>query len=145
DAGWTFDVPQSVTDKRQVTLATGAQARVPIRFELPKGLAPGSYLIHLAAKFGTGETHEDHFLVDVLSPVAPTAATLPLTRPSGTLSPIGGEGWGEGDSRRPGVARIALFDPKGETARLLETAGVRARKIPANADLSMYDILVVGK
>src|SRR5205823_12275855 len=86
-----------------------------------------------------------HFLVDVLSPVAPTAATLPLTRPSGTLSPIGGEGWGEGDSRRPGVARIALFDPKGETARLLETAGVRARKIPANADLSMYDILVVGK
>src|SRR5436189_3415645 len=52
----------------------------------------------------------------------------------GVLSPSGGEG-----------AQIALFDPKGETATLLETIGVRARQIPANADLSAYDILVVGK
>jgi len=145
DAGWTFDLPQSVTGKRQVTVATGDQSRVPIHFELPKGLAPGSYEIRLTAKFGTGETQEDHFIIDVLSPLAPIVATLPLTRPSGTLSPDGGEGWGEGERRRPGVAKIALFDPKGETARLLETIGVRAQQIPANADFSAYDILVVGK
>ncbi|HKI71890.1 MAG TPA: hypothetical protein VKA81_05905, partial [Verrucomicrobiae bacterium] len=145
DAGWLFDLPQSVAGKRQVTVATGDQARVPVRFKLPKRLAPGSYTIHLTAKFGTGETQEDHFIVDVLPPVAPTLAALPLTRPSGTLSPIGGEGWGQGDGRRPGVAQIALFDPKGDTARLLEAIGVRAQQIPANADLSACDILVVGK
>src|SRR5207249_5319525 len=39
EAEWSFDVPQSVTGKRQVTVATGDQSRVPIHFELPKGLA----------------------------------------------------------------------------------------------------------
>src|SRR5213076_610910 len=105
DAGWTFDLPQSVTGKRQVTVATGDQARVPIHFELPKGLAHGSYEIRLTAKFGTGETQEDHFIIDVLSPLAPIVATLPLTRPSGTLSPLGpprrGGGGGGGGGGAP--------------------------------------------
>ncbi len=30
------------------------------------------------------------------TPLQPLNRPLPLTRPSGTLSPIGGEGWGEG-------------------------------------------------
>ncbi len=33
----------------------------------------------------------------------PARRTNPLTRPSGTLSPTGGEGWGEGDTRRDAV------------------------------------------
>ena len=86
--GWSFDLPQSVTDIRQLTVATGDQARIPLRFELPNGLATGSYEIHLTAKFGTGETQEDRFVIDVSSPVAPTVARRSLT-PS--LSAIGGE------------------------------------------------------
>jgi beta-galactosidase len=120
EAGWSFDLPQSLTGKRQVTVATGDQARIPLRFELPKTLAAGSYEIHLTAKFGAGETQEDRFVINILPEVRPT----PELRSN---------------------ARVALFDPKGETAGLLETIGVRAQQISANADLSPYDILVVGK
>ena len=43
------------------------------------------------------------------------------------------------------AAKIALFDPKGETAELLAGMGVEAQPVEAGADLSGYDILVVGK
>src|SRR5439155_25196739 len=120
----------------------GEQARVPLRFELPRGLATGSYEIHLTARFDTGEPQEDRFVVNVLSPIELTTATRPLTPP---LSPGGGEGARGPGETEPRLAKIALFDPKGETAKLLETIGVRAQQIPANADLSSYEVLVVGK
>jgi hypothetical protein len=41
--------------------------------------------------------------------------------------------------------KIALLDPKGETARLLAGLDVRFRKVEATADLSGYDVLIVGK
>ncbi len=140
EASWSFDLPQSATGKSQVTVPTGDQARIPLRFELPKGVASGSYEIHLTANFSNGETQEDRFVIDVLPPLNPVA------EPGRAALP-----------RRPGIeadqqvgptgvrAKIALFDPAGETARLLEMIGVRAQQIPANADLSPYDILVVGK
>jgi len=144
DLGWSFDLPQSLAGKRRVTVVTGDQARIPLRFKLPKGLATGSYEIRLTAKFGTGEMQEDRFVVDILPKAEPTPNARALI-PS--LSPNGGEGArraGE-ELRRPVVSKIALFDPKGETGRLLETMGIRAQQIPANADLSPYDILVVGQ
>jgi hypothetical protein len=139
DAGWSINLPQSLTGKRQVKVATGDRARIPLRLELPEGVAAGSYEIHLTAKFDTGETQEDRFVVDVLSRITSNAAARPL-------SPDGGEGARRADQlRMSGVSKLALFDPKGETARLLETFGVGAQQIPANADLSSYDFLVVGK
>ena len=42
-------------------------------------------------------------------------------------------------------ARTALFDPKGETAQLLSGLGVRFDTVAADADLSPYDVLVIGK
>jgi hypothetical protein len=44
-----------------------------------------------------------------------------------------------------GAARIALFDPKGESAHLLADLGVRFQKVEAAADLSAFDLLLVGK
>jgi hypothetical protein len=41
--------------------------------------------------------------------------------------------------------KIALFDPKGQTSKLLNMMGIRYRPVEANADLSVYDILIVGK
>jgi hypothetical protein len=41
--------------------------------------------------------------------------------------------------------KIALFDPKGETAKLLKGMGVRWETVKADADLSAYDVLIVGK
>ncbi|HXT41921.1 MAG TPA: glycoside hydrolase family 2 TIM barrel-domain containing protein [Candidatus Angelobacter sp.] len=131
EAGWTFTLPRSLTGKRRVTVATGDQARIPLRFKLPKELASGSYEIHLTAKFGSGETQEDRFVIDVLPATERIAATRPLT-PS--LSPGAGEG-----------GQIAVFDPKGETTKLLSETGVRSQQVEANTDLSPYDILVIGK
>src|SRR5262249_35239404 len=39
----------------------------------------------------------------------------------------------------------ALFDPKGETGKLLTALDVRFDRVGADADLSGYDVLVVGK
>jgi beta-galactosidase len=120
EAGWSFNLPQPITGKRQVSVAASNQAQIPLRFELPKALAAGSYEIHLAAKFGAGETQRDRFVIHVMPEVS------------------AGHKIGSG-------TKAALFDPHGETAKLLNRMGVRAQPIPANADLSPYDILVVGK
>jgi beta-galactosidase len=120
EAEWSFGLPQSTTGTHRLKVATGEQGRIPLRFELPKTLAAGSCEIQLTAKFDAGEAQEDRFAINVLPEV-------------------------ESSSNAGSNANVALFDPNGETASLLETIGVRARQIPAEADLSSYDILVIGK
>ena len=114
---WTLALPRAVTGTRRVTVAPGRQARIPLRFELPANINPGAYEIQLRAHFGQGEVQEDRFTIDV----APPPGGAPLD------------------------ARIALFDPKGETAAALDHIGVRYEKVDAGADLATFDILVVGK
>jgi len=47
---------------------------------------------------------------------------------------------------KPSVkGKVALFDPKGETARLLAAMGLRHQPVDAKADLAGYDVLIVGK
>src|SRR5437870_1906924 len=58
--------PQPVTGSRKVILRTGEQERIPLRFELPATLAPGSYEIRAAVRFSSGETQSDSFSVHVL-------------------------------------------------------------------------------
>ena len=41
--------------------------------------------------------------------------------------------------------KIAIWDPRGETAALLDGLGVRYTQVNAAADLGGYDLLVVGK
>ena len=42
-------------------------------------------------------------------------------------------------------ARIALFDPLGQTAALLKTLGIAHQSIDAAADVSKFDLVVIGK
>src|SRR5262249_11516437 len=102
---------------RNFTLPTGQQERIPLRFELPAILAPGTYAIRVQARFGSGQVQEDTFAVHVLTPA-----------PTPTVSP-----------------KLALFDPKGETAALLNGLGISSQTVSADGDLSSYDILVIGK
>ncbi len=101
-----------------IAVDTGQQARVPIRFALPAALPPGRYDLGATVKFSTGETQRDSVTIDVLPP-----APAPLKTDT----------------------RIALFDPKGETAALLKSLGIACERIDIDADLSSYDLLVVGK
>lgn len=114
---WSFGLPKAVTGKKQVTLPTGQQQRIALRFKLPAVLAPGKYELSATFKFDKGQTQTDSFYVDVMPyPKAPKAK-----------------------------GKIALFDPKGQSAKLLDGMGIRYRPVEANADLSAYDILIVGK
>ena len=60
-----------------------------------------------------------------------TCVTRVTSRPGGHAGVFGG--------------KIAVFDPKGETAALLAAMGIDAQPVEAGADLSGYDILVLGK
>jgi hypothetical protein len=41
--------------------------------------------------------------------------------------------------------KIALYDPKGETARLLDALGIQYTSVAVDADTAAYDILAIGK
>jgi len=114
---WSFGMPQTVADSKEVTVATGEQERIPLRFELPAALAPGGYELSATVTFSNGERQTDSFAINVMPrPQLPRVA-----------------------------ARVALFDPKGESGKLLNAMTVQCQPVDADADLSAYDILIVGK
>ena len=82
-------------------------------------LADGEQIETVQMEYGTGETQRDAFTIHVLPPAPPKS---------------------DGPA-----ARIALFDPPGETTALLKSLGVEARSVNADADLSGVDLLVIGK
>jgi hypothetical protein len=114
---WSFGLPQAVAGKKEVTVPTGQQERIPLRFELPAALAPGRYELSATVTFRNGEPQTDSFSVNVMP--RPQAPHL--------------------------VAKVALFDPKGETGKLLNEMDIQYQPVEASADLSEYDILIVGK
>ena len=117
DCSWSFRLPRPVSGSRSVTAATGQQERIPLHFDLPSDLPPGDYTLRARITFNTGKTQEDQFTIHVLRPL-PSASVM---------------------------AKTALFDPKGETHELLTAMGVRFRSIGADADLSEFDLLIIGK
>ena len=117
DCQWSLGLPQAVTGSKTVTVPTGGIEHVPLRFELPATLAPGRYELGASFKFGNGETQTDGSSIDVLPP--------PVTLKVG--------------------AKIALFDPKGETGAVLNKLGSQSQSVGADADLSAFDVLIVGK
>jgi hypothetical protein len=114
---WSVGLPRPATGSARVTLPTGEQKRIPLKFDLPADLAPGRYELRARVHFGNGETQEDALPIHVMArPAAPRAST-----------------------------KIALFDPKGDSAKLLGAMGVRSARVDAGADLSSYDTLIIGK
>ncbi|MBN1672990.1 MAG: hypothetical protein JXR37_18235 [Kiritimatiellae bacterium] len=117
ECAWSFALPQPVTGSQRVSVETGDQQRIPLSLALPATLAPGRYVLSAKMVFDSGSAQEDEFVVHVIE------------RPG-----------------RPAVrARVALFDPKGETGRLLAGMGVKADAVDAGADLGGYELLVIGK
>ncbi len=114
---WRLDLPRPQFGSETVTLKTGTQRRIPLAFSIPTSTAPGRYRLSMTATFSTGERQQDTFVVHVLA-----QQPLPTTR-----------------------SRFALFDPRGETARLLRELGVSFRRVGASDGLSEFDVLIVGK
>jgi hypothetical protein len=117
ECAWTTDLGAPVRGSTPLVVPAGDQRRVPIRLNLPAGLAPGSYQITASFKFSTGETQDDSFTLQV---IPRSSAAHP-------------------------VSKIALFDPPGQTAKLLAGLGVTCQPVDAGADLSSFDVLLIGK
>lgn len=103
-----------------VTVQPGKRVLVPFRTELPVRLKPGAY--DLAAEFrfraeGVDEKFTDSFRMDVLP--------RPVDRPSGT--------------------RVALYDPKGMSEKLLKRLNVPYTKVGCRSDLRGFRTLVIGR
>jgi beta-galactosidase len=117
DVRWSLELPRPITGAHQIAVDTGEQARIPLRLVLPVTLVPGRFQLRAVFDFSTGERQEDSLFLEVL----PSPGAF------------------EWDTK------TALFDPRGETAALLQELGVRAQAVDAGADLSSYDLLIVGK
>jgi hypothetical protein len=115
---WSLDLPRALGGAARLDIPTGDQRRVALALPLPRTLPPGRYTLLARFDFGDGEVQEDTLPIDVL----PASDTGPVT-----------------------TARVALFDPKGETAALLRGLGVAAEVVAADANLDGYDLLILGK
>jgi hypothetical protein len=114
---WSLNLPDIITGKKTVSQGTGQQVRIPIEFELPASLSPGTYKIDASFDFGNGEIQTDSFEINVL--------------PGHTVSGQAG--------------KTALFDPKGETRKLLDDLGIKYQMIESGASPDGYEILIIGK
>jgi beta-galactosidase len=106
-----------VEGSKAVTVATGQQERIPIRIDLPAAGASVKYALEATIRFSTGEIQRDSFELHVI-PGPPISRT---------------------------ESRIALFDPKGESGAMLKAMDVSFQPVDSNADLSAFDMLIVGK
>ncbi|MCX8109558.1 MAG: hypothetical protein N3G20_12230, partial [Verrucomicrobiae bacterium] len=114
---WVLSFPNPVSGTTNVSVQTGKQVRIPLRLEIPEQTEPGAYPLELEARFDTGEVQHDCFMLHVLPRATGAAAT----------------------------EKVALFDPKGETARLLERLGVQFMTVGPDANLRSTDMLIIGK
>ncbi len=117
DASWSASLIPTVSGATQVIIPTGDQSHLPVKITLPADAAPGTYQITANFKFSTGESQEDSFAFQVVPPSTPP----------------------------PPFSKIALFDPPGQTTKLLASLGVVCQSVAADADLLGFDVLVIGK
>lgn len=116
---WTLNLPQKVIGTQKIEVPTGDQRRLPLRFDLPADLKPGRYDISTLVRSGTtpGVRYPDNFAINV------------LPRPGEV----------------PAGMKLALFDPKGKTAKLLADLKVPCQVVDTGADLTPFDVLIVGR
>ena len=118
DCTWSLTLPQAFNGAKSFSVATGEQERVLLRFTIPDAVPPGEYALSARVQFSNGETQTDSFAIQVLPPPP---------RPESIN------------------AKVALFDPKGETGAVFNRMGIRGQSVDASSNLSDYDVLVVGK
>jgi len=116
---YRFHTDKATTDSN-VILQTGQIEKIPFRFTIPENLPPGNYAIHAHFAFDSGDTkeiQEDMFTIHVM----PKAAPIP-------------------------AMQIALFDPKGETAKTLNDLGVAYRAIQNISEVKGNNVtVIIGK
>jgi beta-galactosidase/beta-glucuronidase len=114
---WSLGLPSALTGSKKVSIHTGDQQRIPLQYVLPQALAEGAYELNATIRFSNGETQKDSFIIHV------------VRRPSAVAAD----------------KKFALFDPKGETAKLIADLKIDTQRVEAGTDVSKFDVLIVGK
>jgi beta-galactosidase len=114
---WSLNIPKPITGDKTVNVRTGEILKIPLLFDLPQTIAPGAYTIDLSVEYDSKSIQHDSFAIHV----------LPITKQISTQ------------------AKIALYDPQGETQQVLEEAGISFKKINSSSTLDNYDMLIIGK
>ena len=117
DCSWSLDLPQPIAGATTVAVETGQQVRIPIRIAIAASIEPGQYRLIVKAAFNTGQTCDDQFTIHVV-----TGRQAPRV-----------------------TARVAVFDPQGQTTEMLKGMGLQCQAVDAKSDLGPYDMLIVGK
>jgi hypothetical protein len=117
DCAWTLGLPERSSGGRKVTIATGEQEHIPVRFDLPAAIVPGRYELSATVRYSSGQAQTDSLAINV------------MPRPAALRA----------------MPNIAVFDPRGETKQMLGAMGVSFHGIDASTDLGGHEILVLGK
>jgi beta-galactosidase len=120
EASWSAYLGPTVGGVKQIVIPTGDQARVPVHLKLPAYLAPGNYQITASFQFNTGERQVDSFTFQVIPRPAPPSHVAKYMK-------------------------SALFDPIGQTAKMLAGLGLTCQSVSADSDLSRFNVLLIGK
>ena len=91
DCAWSVNLPTPQNGNAAFTSPTGDIHMQPLKFSVPAGVKPGAYTLRLSVKFTPGGTQEDTFIINVLTP----------------------------DPAATAGSKLAVFDPLGETTRML--------------------------
>jgi len=117
ECNWVLNLPKPVTGNNSIMINTGMQERIPLKFDLPADLPSGEYEIKADFLINNHISRSDTFRIHVMAQKIHSGIT----------------------------SGIALFDPKGETAKLLDKFGLPYRLTESGNDLSGAEILIIGK
>ncbi|MBN2326604.1 MAG: hypothetical protein JXR73_05565 [Candidatus Omnitrophica bacterium] len=117
DCVWSLQLPDPIHGSTTIDAKTGEIIEIPLSFDLPPSVRPGSYEINLLVEFDPGAIQEDTFVIQI----------LPHNKMS--LS----------------QANIALFDPTGETKTLLESLDIPFQTVKSDSRLDDFNMLIFGK
>ena len=95
----------------------GERVDVSVVMPIPEDTAPGKFTLKATCQFGSEAPQQDCLLLDVVA------------RPPDIKS----------------KSRIACYDPKGMTRKLLDTLGVSYQEVTAADDLREFDLFIVGR
>ena len=117
DCVWSLRLPDPITGNKTIIAKTGEIIKLPASFAIPQSIQPGSYDIDLSVQFDLESIHEDSIVIHVL--------------PNNTV-----------DLKN---ARIALYDPEGETKHVLVSSGISFQTVNSDSVLDDFDMLIFGK
>jgi len=117
EAAWSSDSDGRSNGRQHLEIPAGDQVRVPLSVQLPLEIKPGQYRITASFNANNGHVEKDTFEFQVVArPTAP-----------------------------PAIAKVALFDPRGESTNWLRRLGMEWTAVDGGSDLSGFEVLLIGR